>query len=313
MTTTEADNLPVFADVLAAAARIEPFVRRTPVVNAAAFDRRVGAQVFFKCENLQHTGAFKMRGAANAVWMLDEASADAGVATHSSGNHGAALAAAAAGRKLPAWIVVPENASATKLANIRRYGPNVVMCKAGLSNRERGLADVLAETGAHMVHPYDDARVIAGQGTASLELMQDEVELDVVIVPVGGGGLISGTLLAVKALSPGTLVIGVEPAGADDALQSLRKGERVIMENPKTIADGLRASLGQRNFAIIRRDVDAIVTVSDTEIAAARALLEDDLGQPVEPSSATVAAALLNDRFAHRNLRIGAILSGGNV
>ena len=306
-------TLPVFADVLAAAQRITPHVRRTPVVSSAAFDSLAGAEVFFKCENLQRTGAFKMRGAANAVWLLDNESAKRGVATHSSGNHGAALAAAAASRKIPAWVVVPENATPAKLANIQKYAPQLVMCEPGLANRERGLARVLEETGANMVHPYDDARVIAGQGTASLELIEDEPTLDIILVPVGGGGLISGTLLAAKALCPGAQVIGVEPAGADDAVQAMAKGERVILDNPQTIADGLRASLGQINFEIIKRDVHAIVTVSDEEISAAREVLESCLGQAVEPSSATVAAALLQHKFEHKGLRIGAILTGGNV
>ena len=305
--------LPELADVLAAAGRIAPYIRRTPVVRSASFDKLVDASVFFKCENLQRTGAFKMRGAANAVWSLDEEAARRGVATHSSGNHGAALAAAAATRGIPAWIVVPENATDAKFSNIKTYSPEVITCKPGLGNRERGLAEVLAETGANMVHPYDDARVIAGQGTASLELVEDEPELDVIIVPVGGGGLIGGTLLVVKALCPGVRVIGVEPAGADDAVQALRRGARVILDNPQTIADGLRASLGEINFEIIRRDVDDIVTVSDDEISAARQVLEDCLGQAVEPSSATVAAALLNHKFDYETARVGAILTGGNV
>ncbi|NNF51217.1 MAG: threonine/serine dehydratase [Gammaproteobacteria bacterium] len=304
---------PVFEDVLAAAERIAPHIRRTPVVRSASFDKLVGASVFFKCDNLQRTGAFKMRGASNAVWVLDENEAIRGVATHSSGNHGAALAAAAATRKIPAWIVVPENATPAKLSNIRKFSPEVIMCKPGLSNRERGLDDVLTETGANMVHPYDDGRVIAGQGTACLELLEDEPDLDLVLVPVGGGGLISGTLLVVKALCPGARVIGVEPAGADDAVQALSRGERVILDNPQTIADGLRASLGAMNFEIIRREVSDIVTVSDDEISAARKVLESCLGQPVEPSSATVAAALIDHKIDAAGLRVGVILTGGNV
>lgn len=305
--------LPEFSDVLSAAQRIRNHVRRTPVVSSKDFDRMVGARVYFKCENLQHTGAFKMRGAANAVWSLSEEEAACGVATHSSGNHGAALAAAAAGRGIPAWVVVPRNATAAKRANIKKYEPVIIDCEPGLANRERGLETVLADTGALSVHPYDDARVIAGQGTAALELLQDEPRIDVMVVPVGGGGLISGALLTVRALCPQVQVIGVEPAGADDAVQALARGERVILDNPQTVADGLRASLGELNFSIIRESVDEIVTVSDDEILSAREALEKCIGQTIEPSSATVAAALLANKFEHRGRRVGAILSGGNV
>ncbi len=307
------DLLPVFDDVLDASRRIAPRIRRTPVVNSAGFDDLVGARVFFKCENLQRTGAFKMRGAANAVWSLSPTEASRGVATHSSGNHGAALAAAAASRGIGAWIVVPENASPAKLRNMRRHGAEIVVCEPGLANRERGLAKILEDTGAIAVHPYDDARVIAGQGTAVLELLDDEPVLDTILVPVGGGGLVSGTLLVVRALCPQTRVIGVEPEGADDAARALAKGQRVIMDHPKTVADGLRASLGALNFEIIRRNIDAIVTVSDAEILSARKVLEDYLSMPVEPSSATVAAALLNDKVQRPGQRIGVIISGGNV
>lgn len=307
------DLLPGFADVLSAARRIKPYVRRTPVVNAADFDQRVNAQVYFKCENLQRTGAFKMRGASNAVFALDDSAAKKGVATHSSGNHGAALAAAAATREIPAWIVVPENASQAKIANMRQYAANIILCKPGLASREQGLAEILASTGANMVHPYDDARIIAGQGTACLELLEDEPELDIILVPVGGGGLICGTVLVARALCPNARVIGVEPAGADDAARSLSSGARVILDNPQTVADGLRASLGKINFEIIRRYVDTIVTVSDEEITEARSVMERQLHTRIEPSSATVAAALLFEKLAHGGQRIGAIISGGNV
>lgn len=306
-------KFPVFQDVVEASRRIAPRVRRTPVISSARFDALANARVFFKCENLQHTGAFKMRGALNAVWSLSDDQAGRGVATHSSGNHGAALAAAAAGRGIPAWIVVPANAVPAKLDNMRRYRPEIIVCEPGLANREHGLARILKKTRAIAVHPYDDAAVIAGQGTAVLELLDDEPELDTVLVPVGGGGLVSGTLLAVRALCPQTRVIGVEPEGADDAARAVASGQRVIMDNPSTIADGLRASLGVLNFEIIKRHIDAIVTVSDAEILSARKSLEQCLSTPVEPSSATVAAAILNKKVRCTGQRIGVIISGGNA
>lgn len=305
--------LPTFTDVLEASTRIKPYTRRTPVVNSSSFDELAGAEVFFKCENLQRTGAFKIRGASNAVWGLDAEIAKRGVATHSSGNHGAALAAAASARGIPCWVVAPDNASETKIENMRQYGAKLVRCRPGLANRENELEKVLEKTGATMVHPYDDARVIAGQGTATLELFEDESRLDVLLVPVGGGGLVSGALLVVKALSPETRVIGVEPEGADDAWQSLQSGRRVILDNPGTIADGLRASLGELNFAIIKEHIDDIVTVSDAEIIMAAQSVLQTLQLRIEPSSATVVAALLNGKLDAGNLRVGAILTGGNV
>lgn len=306
-------TLPEFSDVLDAAARIAGQVRRTPVVSARRFDQQAGRKIFFKCENLQHAGAFKMRGAVNALAMLEASKAATGVATHSSGNHGAALAAAARARGIPAWIVVPANASPAKLANIESFGPEVVTCEPGLRNREKSLARVLESTGATAVHPYDDPAVIAGQGTATLELLMDEPDLDALLLPVGGGGLISGALLVAAALRPELRVIGVEPEGADDARQSLAGDERVIMDNPQTIADGLRASLGRINFEIMRRAGVEIVTVSDEQIMAARDLMQTCLGQPVEPSSATVGAALLYADVAPAAATVGAIISGGNV
>ncbi len=304
---------PTFDDVLAAAGRIEPGIRRTPVVNARRFDQEAGCRVYFKCENLQRAGAFKMRGATNAVACLSASEAHAGVATHSSGNHGAALAAAAQARGIRAWIVVPENAAPAKLANIRSFGPEIVSCKPGLSNRENTLSQVVKETGATVVHPYDDPAVIAGQGTATLELLEDEPGLDTLLVPVGGGGLISGALLVAATLRPTLRVIGVEPAGADDALRSLASGERVMMDNPQTIADGLRASLGVINFEIMLSNQVEIVTVSDEQIETARARMQEWLAQPVEPSSATVGAALLYGKVSDPGDHVGAIISGGNV
>lgn len=307
------DELPGFDEVLAAAQRIAGQVRRTPVVSSARFDQEVATRVLFKCENLQRAGAFKMRGAANAVARLGDSAAQRGVATHSSGNHGAALAAAARARGIPAWIVVPDNASQVKLSNIEVYQPTVVSCEPGLANREQALAQVLNDTGATPVHPYNDPYVIAGQATATLELLQDESGIDTLLVPVGGGGLVSGALLVAAALRPDLRVVGVEPEGADDALQSMQSGKRVIMDNPKTIADGLRASLGDLNFQLMRRAGVEIVTVSDEQIRAAQDYMQECLQQLVEPSSATVGAALLYKKLQDPGALVGAIISGGNV
>ena len=254
----EPDPRPTLESIRAAAARIRGRVHRTPVLSSRSIDQDLGARVRFKCENFQRVGAFKARGATNAVWSLDDATARRGVATHSSGNHGAALALAAAERGIPAWVVVPDNATGVKRDAIARYGARIVDCRPGMTAREAGLGRVVEETGASVVHPYDDHRVIAGQGTAALELLEDEPGIDLLLCPVGGGGLISGSAI-VAAGSPGAIrVIGCEPAGADDARRSFIGGERVILDSPATMADGLRASLGVRNFHVIRELVDDI-------------------------------------------------------
>jgi threonine dehydratase len=300
-------------DVRAAAARIAPHALVTPVLTAPALDERTGAKLFFKCEHLQRGGAFKFRGACNAVWSLSEAEARRGVVTHSSGNHGAALALAAATRGIPAHIVVPEGAVAAKLANIERAGGILRPCAPTLAAREETCANVQSETGATLVHPYADARVIAGQGTVALELLQQVPGLDAVVVPVGGGGLVSGCAILLRALTPSTDIVGAEPAGADDAYRSLRGGRRVTDVVPKTICDGLRATIGVPNFAMMNEHRVEIVTVDDDATLAAMRILWTELKQTVEPSSATVLAALLarRERFAGR--RVGLVLSGGNV
>ncbi len=313
-------DLPTAADVAGAAERIRPFVTRTPVLTASSLDARFGARLFFKCENFQRVGAFKFRGACNAVQSLSAEEAARGVATHSSGNHGAALALAARLRGAPCTVVVPRNAPAVKLAAVRGYGAEVVLCEPTLPARETTLAGVLADTGALVVHPYDDARVIAGQGTAALELLEEVPELDVVLVPIGGGGLAAGTALAGSERSS-VRVVAVEPLGADDAYRSLKSGERLPSVNPRTIADGLLTGLGVRNFAVLQRHLDDIVRVSEEAIVQAMRLVWERMKIVVEPSAAVPMAALLDGALAASDAlggalggqRIGIVLSGGNV
>jgi threonine dehydratase len=299
--------------VRAAQARIAQAVHRTPLHASRLLNAHTGSHLFFKCENLQRVGAFKARGASNAVLSLDAATAAHGVATHSSGNHGAALAMAAAARGIPAHIVMPENAPAVKRAAVTAYGARVIPCAPTVSAREQTLADVLAGTGAHPVHPYDDARVIAGQGTVGLEILEQLEDVDIVVAPVGGGGLLGGMALAIKSLRPDIVVLGAEPAGADDALRSLRAGRRLPQEAPQTIADGLRTGLGERNFALISTHVDDILSVSDAAIIEAMQLQWTRLKSVVEPSGAVTFAAVLEHPEHFRGRRAALVISGGNV
>ena len=304
---------PSFDDVRAAAERIDGQVHRTPVLRSSRLDALAGAELYFKCENLQKVGAFKFRGATNAVFALPDEAARRGVATHSSGNHAAALALAARNRGIAATIVMPRTAPAVKKAAVAGYGAEIVYCEPTLAAREATLAEVVARTGATVVHPYNDPLVIAGQGTAALELLEQVPDLAVVMTPVGGGGLTSGTALTVAALAPAARVIAAEPAAADDAYRSLREDRIVPSLDPQTVCDGLRTSLGELTFAIIRRHVAAILTVGEAEIITAMRLLWERTKLLVEPSSAVPLAALLAhpDRFA--GLRVGIIVSGGNV
>ncbi len=305
---------PTIETIRAAAERIAPHVHRTPVTTNETLDARIGASVFWKCENLQKAGAFKSRGACNAVFSLDEETAAAGVATHSSGNHGQALARAAARRGIPAHIVMPETAPAVKRAAVEGYGARVVPCAPTLAAREETLARVVAETGAHVVHPYDDVRVIAGQATAALELLEDAGPLDLVLAPVGGGGLLAGTALTIAAIAPGTRLVAAEPTGADDAARSLREGRRLPSIDPDTIADGLLTSTGELTFPIIQRLVAEIVTVDDAAIIAAMRLFWERTKLVIEPSSAVPVAALLEGKVdGMTGKRVGVILTGGNV
>ncbi len=300
-------------DIRQAATRIAGRVHRTPVLTCSAVDRLAGASLFFKCENFQKVGAFKMRGATNAVLSLHDDEADRGVATHSSGNHAQALALAARLRGIPAYIVMPTNAPAVKRAAVEGYGAEIITCEPTLQAREDTLAAVVERTGATFVHPYDNESIIAGQGTAAVELMEEVPVLDVVMAPVGGGGLLSGTALAVKALAPDIRVIGAEPAGADDAARSLAAGRIIPSVDPDTVADGLLTSLGERNFPIIKEHVSAIWTVGDPDIIAAMRLIWERMKIVIEPSAAVCPAAVLARPEEVAELRIGIILSGGNV
>jgi threonine dehydratase len=300
-----------FSDVVAAAGRIGPYVVRTPVMRSEAFDSRVGCPVFFKCENLQTGGAFKYRGAMNVLLQLDPLRTPV-VITHSSGNHGNALARAARARGMRAIVIVPRDSSRAKIAAIQAAGARIEFCEPGLPARERKLAEILAQEPAELVHPFDDARIIAGQGTAALEFLSEVPGLEAISTPVGGGGLIGGTALAAKGMSPKIRVIGAEPEQADDAYQSFRSGERRSLDAPVTIADGLRGSIGERNFELLRRLVDDVVTVSEAEIVAAMRVILEDLKVLIEPSSAVPVAAMLAGRLG-RGGPVGIVLSGGNI
>ena len=293
--------------------RIQDKINHTPVMTSQTLDADANAKLFFKCENFQKVGAFKARGATNAVFLLAESQAGKGVATHSSGNHGAALARAARLRAIPAYVVMPDNASKVKRQSVERYGGTVVSCAPTLEAREQTLERVIADTGASMIHPYNDLRVMAGQGTAAVELIESVADLDLVFCPVGGGGLISGVAVAAKGLKPSIRVIGVEPAAADDAARSLKTGRIVPSLNPRTIADGLRTSLGDRTFAEIERHVDDIVTVSEESIVRAMRRIWQVMKILVEPSSAVAYAAVAESKVDVGGRRVGLILTGGNV
>jgi threonine dehydratase len=293
--------------------RIAGKIHPTPVLSSSTLDAEAGAQLHFKCENFQKTGSFKARGATNAVFALSPEEARRGVATHSSGNHAAALARAARLRGIPAYIVMPDNSPQAKRAAVARYGGEITYCQATLAARESAARELVAATGATLIHPYDDLAVMAGQGTAAAELLTQLPELEVILCPVGGGGLLSGTAVAAKSLKPSVRVIGVEPAGADDAARSFRAGRLLPIVKPDTIADGLRASLGERPFEVIRRLVDDITTVTDPLIVRAMRRIWEVMKIVVEPSGAVPYAALLGERTELRGRRIGLILSGGNL
>jgi threonine dehydratase len=294
-------------------ARIRDKINRTPVMTSQTLDGLAGGALFFKCENFQKVGAFKARGATNAVFLLAEDEARRGVATHSSGNHAAALARAAKLRGIPAHIVMPTNVPRSKEASVRRYGGKITRCAPTIQAREAAVANVIAETGAQLVHPYNDLRVMAGQGTATLELLEDAPDLDLILCPVGGGGLLSGTATAAKNLKPGIRVIAVEPAGADDASRSFKAGKIMPVVNPTTIADGLRGQLGEKPFGEIQRYVDDIVTVSEGAIVQAMRTLWEVMKIIVEPSAAVPYAALLEHKLDVTGKRVGIILTGGNL
>ena len=304
---------PEIQDVLAARERIAPHVHRTLVLTSATLNGRVGATVFLKCENFQRAGAFKFRGATNAVLSLSEDEAVRGVATHSSGNHAQALALAARSRGIPAHVVMPSSAPAAKRAAVEDYGGQITFCESTLTARESTLMTVLEKTGATEIHPYDNAKVIAGQGTAALEMFEDHPEIDVVIAPVGGGGLLAGSALTAAAHTSDVEVIGAEPELADDAYRSLQAGQRLPPNPPSTVAEGLLTALGELTFPILREKVARIVLVSDAEILDAMRFLWERVKIVVEPSGAVSLAVALKERERLRGRSVGIILSGGNV
>ncbi len=304
---------PTLIEIQQAAERIKPYIHRTPVFTSSSLNHMVQADLFFKCENFQKVGAFKFRGACNAVFSLSESEARRGVATHSSGNHAAALALAAQRRGIPAFIVMPKTAPEVKKAAVAGYGGKIVFCEPTLAAREATLAKIVEETGATFIHPYNDPRVIAGQGTATLELLAEVPELDIIMTPVGGGGLLSGTAIVASELSPTTQVIGTEPEGADDAYRSLQEGRIVPSIQPHTIADGLLTSLGDLTFAILQKYVQKIVTVSEKAIITGMRHVWERMKIIIEPSAAVPVGALFERKIDFTGKRIGIILSGGNV
>ena len=306
-------SLPNLGSIRAAHARIAPHVHRTPVMTCASIDAETGARLFFKCENLQRVGAFKARGACNAVFALAEADARRGVVTHSSGNHGAALAYAAARRGVPAYVVMPENAPKVKQANVARFGAKIRFCAPNVAAREQTCADVQRTTGATLVHPFDDECVIAGQGTATLELLEQAEALDSVVAPCGGGGLLSGTAIAATSLRPVVSVFGAEPANAGDAAASFHSGRIEPLQPTVTIADGLRTSLAPRTFAAIRAHVAAFGVCSEEAIVRAMRMMFERMKIVVEPSAAVPLACLLERTLDVAGARVGVIVSGGNV
>jgi threonine dehydratase len=293
--------------------RIRPYIHRTPVLTSERLDQASGASLFFKCENFQKIGAFKARGATNAVFSLDDAAAQRGVATHSSGNHGAAVARAAKLRGIPAHIVMPSNSAKVKIRAVESYGAHIVFCEPTEKARGVACAAAIAKTGATLIHSFENKDVMAGQGTAAVELLDDVPDLELVVCPIGGGGLLCGTAVAAKSMRPKIKVIAVEPANADDAAQSFRAGRRIITQKKFTIADGLRTNIGEPNFAIIQRHVDDIMTVSEEAIVSAMRTIWETMKIIIEPSAAVPYAAILETVIDVNAKRVGIILTGGNV
>lgn len=306
-------SLPTFADIVKAHQLIEPYIHRTPVMSSRSINQITGAELFFKCENFQKVGAFKFRGACNSVFSLTDEEAKNGVCTHSSGNHAAALALAARMRGIPSYIVMPETAPQIKKVAVEGYGAQITFCEATLAARESTLKQVAEKTGATEIHPYNYFNVICGQATAAKELIEETGPLDVVMAPVGGGGLLSGTALSTRALLPEARVVAAEPAGADDAFRSFYSRTLHPSTAPKTIADGLLTSLGTLTFPIILDNVDQIATVSEAGIVAAMRMIWERMKIVIEPSSAVPLAAILENKVAVTGCRVGIVLSGGNV
>ena len=304
---------PTLHDIRAAAQRIKPYIYRTPILTNESLNQRTDAQVFLKCENFQKVGAFKFRGACNAVFSLGEEEAGRGVCTHSSGNHAQALALAAKLRDIPAYIVMPRNAPKVKKEAVAGYGGLITFCEPTLEARESTLRKIAEETGSTIIHPYDNDHVIAGQGTAALELLEDIADLDVIIAPIGGGGLISGTSIAATEIRKDIRVIAGEPEMADDAYRSVRAGEIIPSVNPKTVADGLLTSLGKITFPIIQERVEQIITVSESAIIESMKFVWERAKIVIEPSAAVAIGVLWERKIDLSGLKVGVILSGGNV
>ena len=306
-------EIPVYQDVVEAHDRIRKLVHKTPVLTSRGINSMFGASFFFKCENFQKVGAFKFRGASNAIFSLSDLEAQNGVGTHSSGNHAAAVCLAASMRGVDAQIVMPESATEIKKAAVRAYGGKITFCESTQESRQATMDEVMARTGVYFIPSYNHFNIIAGQGTAAKELIEEVGELDIVMGPVGGGGLISGTSISTKALLPGTRVIAVEPRGADDAYRSFKAGEIIPSVNPRTMADGLLMSLGDLTFRVIMKNVDEIVTISEESIVAAMRLIWERMKIVVEPSGAVPFAAVLEKQVDVKGKKIGIILSGGNL
>ncbi|MDH5529128.1 MAG: pyridoxal-phosphate dependent enzyme [Paracoccaceae bacterium] len=305
--------IPTYQDMLDAHERIRPYIRRTPIRTSDYLNELTGAKLFFKCENLQEPGAFKVRGAANAVFGLSEAQAAKGVATHSSGNHASCLSYAAMLRGIPCNVVMPKTAPQAKKDTVRRYGGKITECEPSTTSREATFAKVQAETGGDFVHPYNDPRVIAGQGTCSKELIEDTDGLDFVVAPIGGGGMISGTCLTLSTLAPETKVIAAEPEQADDAYRSFKAGHIIADDAPKTIADGLLVPLKDLTWHFVKNHVSYMFTASDPEIIDAMKLTWKHLRVVMEPSSAVPLAIILKNKDHFKGKRVGVIITGGNV
>lgn len=306
-------KIPVLADIEKAYERIRPWIHKTPVLSSSLLNEMFGASLFFKCENFQKVGAFKFRGATNAVLSLGEEELRRGLVTHSSGNHAAALSLAARMRGAKAYIVMPSNSPEVKKEAVAAYGAEISFCEPNLKAREDTANSIIEETGATFIHAYDNVNVISGQGTVGLELLDEYPDLDIVIGPVGGGGLMSGTSIAIKGIKPGVRVIGAEPRGADDAFRSIKSGEYIPNHTPATIADGLLTTLSRRTFSILSKNLDDIFAVSEESIIGCMKLIWERMKIIVEPSSAVSLAVIEENRDIFKDKKIGLILSGGNV
>ena len=305
--------IPTYEDVIAAHARIEPYIHRTPVLTSSYFNELTGAQLFFKCENFQKAGAFKVRGASNAVFGLDDETAKKGVATHSSGNHALSLSYAAGRRGIPVTVVMPRTAPEAKKAAVRGYGGTVVECEPSTTSREAVFAEVVAASGAEFVHPYNDPRVIAGQATCSKELVEDIADLDAVVAPIGGGGMISGSCLTLSNISPDTKVYAAEPLNADDAYRSFKAGHIIADDAPQTVADGLKVPLKELTWHFVSNHVEDILLATEQEIIDAMYLTWQRMKIVIEPSCAVPLAVILKNRAVFEGKRVGVIITGGNV